>query len=489
MFRTLVNKELKSILLGPKFGATFAVCSVLILLSIFIGIQDYKAGLRQYEAGTQLADQEMAEQPSWRSFRTRIFRKPDPMQIFVSGVNNDIGRFSVIRAEETVRLTNSIYSDDPIFAFFRFIDLGFIIQIVLSLFAILFTYDAVSGEREQGTLRLSFANPVPRVQYILAKFVGSWLGLVIPLLVPVLLGLILVVLSGIALTGQHWIRLMMLGGLSVIYFTFFILLGIMVSAMTKKSAVGFLILLVTWVTFVLIIPRMGVMIAGKMVSVPSAAEIEGQVDGFSKDRWDTYMEELTAILEKRQAEMAGMTEEQRQAYRDEHMWDWMEESDETRQKVQTDIAEMSRRLREDLRSKQAIQERLAFALSRVSPSSAFQLAAMTITGTSIDIKTRYEKSLERYQPIFADYTSRKAKEDGDGGGRISISMSSDAGLQFQLGKGGGKLEVSDMPQYQPPVVTASQLFASTLLDVVLLSFFSLLALAGTFVVFLKYDVR
>ena len=35
------------------------------------------------------------------------------------------------------------------------LDLGFIIKIILSLFAILFTYDAVCGEKELGTLKLT----------------------------------------------------------------------------------------------------------------------------------------------------------------------------------------------------------------------------------------------------------------------------------------------------------------------------------------------
>ena len=36
MFRTIVYKELKNILLSPKFSATFAVSSILLLLSVFI---------------------------------------------------------------------------------------------------------------------------------------------------------------------------------------------------------------------------------------------------------------------------------------------------------------------------------------------------------------------------------------------------------------------------------------------------------------------
>ena len=40
------------------------------------------------------------------------------------------------------------------------VDWAFIIGYVLSLIAILFTFDTVSGERERGTLRLILANPI-----------------------------------------------------------------------------------------------------------------------------------------------------------------------------------------------------------------------------------------------------------------------------------------------------------------------------------------
>jgi len=122
MLKTLIEKELKSIITSPKFVATFSVCSVLILLSIFVGIKEYKAAVRQYEAANQLADQQLRESASFMGLSTKIYRKPQPMQIFVSGVQHDIGRLSAISAFNALKLTNSAYSDDPIFAVFRFID-------------------------------------------------------------------------------------------------------------------------------------------------------------------------------------------------------------------------------------------------------------------------------------------------------------------------------------------------------------------------------
>jgi ABC-type transport system involved in multi-copper enzyme maturation permease subunit len=172
MLRTLILKELRGILSSPKFAATFAVCSVLMLLSVFIGIREYRTASGQYDEALQLAAQNLRAQPSWMGLTTTAYRAPDPMQIFIPGVNNDVGRLSAINGFADVKLRNSAYADDPIFALFRSIDFSFIVSAVLSLFAILFTYDAINGEREAGTLQLTFSNPVPRSTYILAKLAG-----------------------------------------------------------------------------------------------------------------------------------------------------------------------------------------------------------------------------------------------------------------------------------------------------------------------------
>ena len=56
-------------------------------------------------------------------------------------------------------------------------DWGFIIGYVLSLIALLFTFDSISHEREQGTLRLMFANSIPRHTVLIGKFLGALISI------------------------------------------------------------------------------------------------------------------------------------------------------------------------------------------------------------------------------------------------------------------------------------------------------------------------
>ncbi len=487
MLGTLIVKELKAIIVSPKFVATFLICAVLMLLSVFIGIQEYRNAVRQYETATQLVEEGAREATGWHNIPYRAYRQPDPMQIFVSGLGYDVGRFSSINTREIVKLRSSAYSDDPIFAVFRFIDFAFIVQVVLSLLAILFTYDAINGEREEGTLKLVFANPVPRARYLLAKCIGGWLGLVVPIMIPLLLCLLLVIAFNVPLTTEHWFKLLMLMAVSVLYFTFFVAFGVLISALTRRPSVSFLLALVGWIVFILIIPRAGVIISGQLLSVPSVAEIEGQSEGFAKDRWQAFYEEQEKRWQERNAHRAN-SDGNSQAVSDEQLWKYMEEDDAARKAVQQEIESYQTKLNIDLQNRHTTQERLAFTLSRFSPASAYLLAAMNLAGTGVELKSRYEESLRNFRDQFVEFIEAKQAEGGPSGA-FTISIDTQSGLKIGTPRDQGALDVSQLPRFTPPQYPLMGAAAATVVDFGLLALYSILAFGAAFVAFSRYDVR
>lgn len=488
MLSILIQKELKAIILSPKFTATFVICSLLMLLSVYIGIQEYQHSFRQYDAGKQLIDEGAREATSWNSLRYRAYRPPDPMQIFVSGLSYDIGRWSAINSQNMVKLRNSAYSDDPIFAVFRFVDFAFIVLVVLSLFAIMFTYDAVNGEREDGTLKLVFANSVPRAQYILAKCIGGWLGLVVPICLPILLSVLLVLLFKVPFSSDHWLRLAMLFFAAIAFFSFFIILGVLISALTRSSSVSFLLALVAWIVFVLIVPRAGVIAAGQILPVPSAAEIEGQAQSFSKERWAKFYTMQEERWQERNL-LSHQSEDDVQQIDEEKLWAYMEEDDAARRAVQEEIDAFDRKVNENLRHRRAAQERLAFSLSRFSPASAFQLAAMDIAGSDIALKSRNESAMDAYRTQYTQFVQAKQAESGPGGGAFMIQIDTEKGVSIGTPRDQAAIDASQLPVFSPPSLTFSDAADAVLLDVGLLLVFSILAFGGAFAAFLRYDVR
>jgi len=488
MFTTILFKELRGVFLSPKFIVTFSLCSVLMLLSVYVGIEHHRAAMEQFGASVQLNGENMHEATNWSSFAARSFRVPDPLEIFAAGVNNDIGKVSAINVSDPVKLKGSVYSDETIYALFRMIDFSFIVQIILSLFAVLFTYDAINGEKESGTLQLTFSNPVPRVSYILGKLLGGWIGLLLPLLIPVLLGVLLVMVMKVPMGFSDWLRFGVMLFVALCYFSFFVACGLLTSVLTKRSGVSFLLSLVLWVLFVLIIPRAGVMAAGQLVAVPSDAEIDGQRDAYAKDKWAHHMDVMTAHFAAREGVTRGMSVADRTAYNDAHEWEWIQQEDSLRKQMQSEIDEHSEKLGEELRNKKVRQEKLGFTLSRFSPASSFQLAMMQIAGTDVGVKSRYEDAMKQYRENFVAYVQKKQKETGQTGG-FRITMDTQTGIKFTSPRDGTSLDYSDAPVFSPPKVSAADILTPVAGDCALLVLFTVLAFGGAMVRFLRYDLR
>lgn len=483
MLTTLINKELRSIILSTKFTGTFLVCTLLILLSVFAGIREYRETVARHEAASQLVDQQLQQQTSWGHLQTKAYRTPDPMQIFASGLEYDVGRWSQVANTSTAKLKNSVYSDESIYAVFRVVDFTFIVQFVLTLFAILFTYNAVSGEREDGTLRLVFSNPVSRARYLLGKCIGSWLGLVVPVSIPVLLGMLMVLLAGVPVAADDWAKIFLLMGLSLLLFTFFIVLGVFISLLTRRSAVSLLISLVVWVGFILILPRAGVMSAGNMVRVPQVAEIESQISGYAKDRWEEFYRGMDDRLAAGSGSNVMLNEER--------MWEIMRAEDSLRKTVERDIIDYDLKVREDLRQRKMRQETLALTFSRFSPAAAFQLGAMSLAGTDLYVKSRYEDAINTYRSQFLAFADQKQAESGDLSGRmISLSIS-DGEADFKMAGGREKraLDLTGLPQFEPPDIVLGDAVHPAVTDFGILALYTILAFMSAFIAFLRYDLR
>ena len=481
MIGTLIEKELKVILSGPKFLATFFALSLILLLSTYIGVSEYKQAVTQYETAAQLAEERLTQQTRWQQLSTREQRVPDPMQIFASGVNYDVGRFTRISPDESIKLKHSVYSDDPVFAVFRMLDFSIIVQVVLSLFAILFTFDAVNGEKESGTLRLVFANAVPRARYLVAKIAGSWLGLVVPMLIPILLCLFLVMLFNVSLTGDHWLRIAVLIGVSLAYVSLFVVAGVLLSTLTTRTRVSFLFSLVLWIAFVLILPRAGIMAAGHLSPVPPLAQVEGMRDGYAKNRWESFYTEAEERWRSDNYDPHDPADEAR-------LWARMEREDSLRKDVQRDIEAYERRLLEDLDNRRRVQQQLGFVLARISPAALYQLAVSRLAGTDLSMKTAYEEALDRYRNDFLAYVDSHAADDGPGGGFV-MSIDSEKGVSISTGRENDGLDLSDRPHFSVPQYASADALQAVMLDAGLLVLLTLAAFAAAFISFLKFDVR
>ena len=118
----------------------------------------------------------------------------------------------------------------------------------MSFFAILFTFDAIAGERSRGTLSLIMSNTVSRGQVLLGKYLGVFVTVFLPLVMGVLVNLLVVLLIGsIPFDGSDWLCILGMVGLFALLISIFIFLGLFFSSRVSNAITSLVWLLLTWV--------------------------------------------------------------------------------------------------------------------------------------------------------------------------------------------------------------------------------------------------
>ena len=470
MLKTIIEKELKDIIGSSKFVTTFAMSSLLIIFSFYIGARNYQVSTERYEASKKENVRKLEGITDWVMVRDyRVFLPPQPITSIVMGVSNDIGRTADIQGRGEINAEDNRYGDDPVFAVFRFLDLDFIFQIILSLFAILFGYDAINGEKERGTLKLTFANGVPRATFILGKMLGSVFGLGVPLLIPMLIGGLVLIAMGIPLLPEDWIRLALINAAGLLYFVTFLSLSIFVSSMTQRSSTSFLVLLAVWVLGVMVWPRASVLIAGRAVDVPAVDELNVQKAKFNRQLWEEDRKKMSDFRAPTNTPPQEMMQEFQK---------FMGDLGDQRQKKNDEFVA---RLNEERSNKQRVQERLSLALARLSPSATVSLLNMSIAGTGIEMKEAFKRSAESYQISYAEFMKQKTGMNVGGGFVVRISTDDDEEKV--------PIDANEIPPFMFDVPSLRESAGSIAIDFGILIAYTLLFFAGSFVAFLRYDVR
>jgi len=114
MLKLLIEKELKEIIGSPKFILMFAISSLMIILTFYVGGMTYKQNLLQYESALSENLRSMDGIKDWRMVEHNIFLKPTPLSSLVSGISNDIGRNIDMYGRGEIRPHDSKYNENPI---------------------------------------------------------------------------------------------------------------------------------------------------------------------------------------------------------------------------------------------------------------------------------------------------------------------------------------------------------------------------------------
>ena len=298
MLITLIRRELLDNLMAFRFAASVFITLFLVVATTAVLINDYERRLVDYNTSVETHYQQLRKQQVYSSGMSRlsVARPPNPLSLFNVGLDKRLGNdirvsYWLVPSLWDAKMNGSSNSFLNIFAS---IDIVFILQVILSLLALIFAYDALAGERESGTLRLVLTHPVGRGYILLAKYISAMVCLLIPLLMSLILTGILLTTSPSIFLGRD--DLLRIGGIvltSLAYLSVFYLIGLLISAITRRTSTALMLSIFIWGFLVLVYPNM--ILAAIAPETPSTARLTSVFNEI-KQIWKEFERERRHFL-------------------------------------------------------------------------------------------------------------------------------------------------------------------------------------------------
>jgi len=290
MVLTIIKKEIYNNLISSKFVIGFLLCLFLIPFTMLVSINDYRSQVVNYETAREEAEKNN-EVRVYSALRPELVLPPEPLSIFSRGISFNVGNtVKILLGEKPLLATGQVSTrENSLLNLFFSIDFISIIAIIMSLIALIFTYDACSREREDGTLKLSLSNSVSRSIILLGKAAGVFLTLIPILVFCYLLSVIMILFSPhISFSAGEWARIGLLFAASILFFSLFMLIGIFISTRFRSSATSMVTCLSIWIVFCFIIPNLSVYMAHSLVNVDSREKLNRDLELLSDEFYEKH---------------------------------------------------------------------------------------------------------------------------------------------------------------------------------------------------------
>ena len=481
----IAKREILDNLTRLRFALTVILVIALMVMNAVIFISSkYQRRLVAYSQDVNVAIASMKERSSNLSGLGvngpgNLYKKPSPLGFIATGADTNLPKRVAGNAPSggdwsfpDFRYISSSnwsleYPQDPFrkndtLPSFTELDWTFIIGLVMSFMAILFTYDAISGERETGTLSLLMSNSVSRATVLLAKFIGAFLTLMLPVLIGILLNLMIVNASKlVSLDGSEWLRFGIIVVVSALYISIFLWLGLFISSQFSNSSSSLLVLLLIWVVFVVLIPNtMGVLASG-FQQVPSRSEV-------SRLKQAKLDEINQRYLESRRLFQFGSPSDNPPNIEALRIWAG----------YLTERADAKSRFDDAHLDKQFAQVGFTQQITRLSPAALYKYALESLAGTGFARHKRFVQQARRYRQQFVDFIKSEDRGDNDSYHVYLVKE----GLSQK------PVAFNSIPKFSEEL-TLGITFKGALLDLMLLASLSLLLFMTAVLAFLRSDVK
>jgi len=472
MIRQIVCKEVLENLLSLRFILSLLLTISLFATSGFVFVNRYKKQSQDYWKKTNANLSALREESSQlyrlAFYKQEIYRRPRPLTYCVEGFEKSLP--NCIRCDAFASDLPEIRGQSNfILPQFSDIDWVFIISLILSFVALVFTYDSICGERERGTLRLMLADTIPRYTVLLGKYFAAMFTLGIPLLIGLLASLVIVVsCKDIAILPVEWLKILAIVLLSFLCLSTFVLLGMFVSSRTAHSANSMVILLLVWVGLVILIPSFGRIVSDLSSKSATQMELHRKLNEASKQIGDN--------ADKFGKNAGSMTPDPKSPLN----------NPPARARLKTAGMNARNQVMDDHHNRMVAQVSAGWNLARISPTVIYQRASEAIAGTGISHCVTLRRQIRQYQDNLQQYIRDKDAKDPNS---LHLIFPEEQCARSWKTISHNPVDFDTVPKFQERDLALGESLKLAIWDIGLLALFNLVFFAASFVSFLRYDVR
>ncbi len=360
----------------------------------------------------------------------------------------------------------------------------------MSLLALLFAYDAISREKEAGTLRLTLSCAVPRPTLLLGKYIAGMVSILLPLIASFVAGLLVIQFSPyVSFSGSDWGRILLIFLLSMLYVSLFFLIGLFLSTRTDRPSITLMFSMCVWVIFVLIVPNLTVLLVEHASPIQSEEPYREQ----ARDQWKQYEAEVKDYLEKRGVEgpldrsnfggvgaRSGVNDYdsgetvQVGGFENEEGVPFAQECYGFKENLRAQYADRIWRIRKEYLDRNPNrQSLLALNISRISPAAVYYNAAAILAETDLGNFLRFMEQTRQYRREWVDYL------------RDEKIFSSRRWFTTEFKE---SFDLSRVPRFNEQSEGIGNSLQRASLDIMILAVLNMLFFMGAFISFLRYDV-
>ncbi|MDE0554028.1 MAG: ABC transporter permease subunit [Candidatus Poribacteria bacterium] len=494
MLLTIVRREITANILSFRFLMGLLIYFSLIVTNLFVLTRGYEDRLQSYRTAIRENEDKISQVERYSQFglthTLKCDRSPKLLSIFNEGVDKRKGNTVTVAHGYVPAVAEQHGSDNPYLNIFSSIDFTVICQVVMSLLALLFAYDAISREKEAGTLRLALSGAVSRPTLLLGKYIAGMVSISLPLIASFVAGLLVIHFSPyVSFSSSDWGRILLIFLASLLYVSLFFLIGLFLSTRTDRSSITLMFSMCVWVLFVLIVPNLTVLLVEHASPIQSEESYKEQ----ARDQWKQYEAEVKDYFEKRGVEKpldrasfggvgvnSGVNDYDSgetvsvSGFRGEEGVPFAQECYGFKENLRAQYTDRIWQIRKEYLDKNPNrQSLLALNISRISPAVVYYNAAAILAATDIGSFWRFMEQTRQYRREWLDYL------------RDEEIFSSRRWFTTEFEE---SFDLRKIPRFKEQSEDIGNSLQRAGLDIMILAVLNVLFFMGAFISFLRYDV-